>query len=481
MDGTIVEYLTTSKTATKCGYCKKYDTSYTQGVWGYKMTAQDFQVLVDRGFQRSGNYVYRPIMKKTCCPQYVIRMDVKEFKLSKSHKSSIRKFKRFLKEGITSGVPPEGTSVDATPSEAASGASAKESMSKTTKKFKKEVRPGAGADPSKPPCKKAKVLRQERKDRKKQDTCQRSSTDDPCSTGEKHQASQEVSDFKVELKQLLGFPNDEGNAHTFETRLVPALQGNPDFEATLAESYSIFQKFQMGIHQENEEDCQMRHFKDFLIDSPLIQQKYSDSIYFGTFHYQYLVDDKIFAVGVLDILPKGIVCEYLYYNPEYRFITPGVISALLEISLTQHYFKLAASIQYYYMGYYVQSCPKMNYKSRYSASSLLCTETYTYVPLEKCIPVLKSTPYARLAGSDIEDANDTCSDEELEEVMLLIQGAGVMKYGMYKLLTGMSKDDLVREYVGVVSKELAITTMRAHIGALDEMLHLDDDDDDMSS
>ena len=476
MDGSVVEYVSTFETPTKCGYCKRYDTSYTQGVWGYKMACHDFQALVDRGFQRSGNYVYRPVMRKTCCPQYVIRMDVREFKISKSQKSCIKKFKRYLVEGLPE-KEKEKDPLDSSSTEGAScqqGSTSGEAQplsSKVKGKPRKEVRPGAGPDPNKPLCKKAKILRQERRAKKQLIGSQKEAASSSSKDNQPTLAREEPQDSELsqELKELLTFTNEEGNVHTFKTRLLPAKHSDPDFASTSDESYEVFHKFQTGIHNEAEEDAQLKQFKNFLLDSPLAIEKHSDNISFGTFHYHYLIDDKIFAVGVLDILPKGVVCEYLYYNPYFRFIAPGVITALLEISLAQQYYLQDNTMMYYYMGFYVQSCPKMNYKSQYSASALLCTETYTYVDLEKCIPVLKATPYARLADPEVEDANDTCTEDELAEVVLLTHGAGIIKYGVYKRLTGIEVDDVIRGYVSLVGKEMA-TTMKAHIAATEKNL-----------
>ena len=49
---------------------------------------------------------------------------------------------------------------------------------------------------------------------------------------------------------------------------------------------------------------------------------------FGSFHQQYLLDGKIIMVGVIDILPHCISSVYLYYDPEYFFLTLGTYSAL---------------------------------------------------------------------------------------------------------------------------------------------------------
>ena len=217
---------------------------------------------------------------------------------------------------------------------------------------------------------------------------------------------------------------------------------NKGFAETHEESYLVFRKFQTIVQAESEEEAKEQQFKDFLINTPLISEKHTDSITYGSFHLQYLLDEKIFAVGVLDILPKGVLCEYLYYDSSYRFIAPGVLLALMEISLTQHYYLQDCEMQYYCMGYYVQSCPKMNYKRRYSAGVLLCPETNTYVALEKCIPILKQSPYSRLANPEIEDAIEICSDEELGGIPLLTPGGVIVEYGQYKEWKGVKVDSV---------------------------------------
>ena len=49
---------------------------------------------------------------------------------------------------------------------------------------------------------------------------------------------------------------------------------------------------------------------------------------FGSFHQQYWLDGKLIAVGVIDILPSCVSSVYLYYDPDYFFLSPGTYSAL---------------------------------------------------------------------------------------------------------------------------------------------------------
>lgn len=38
-----------------------------------RLRPQDYQAMIDRGWRRSGDYCYKPDMRRTCCPQYTIR------------------------------------------------------------------------------------------------------------------------------------------------------------------------------------------------------------------------------------------------------------------------------------------------------------------------------------------------------------------------------------------------------------------------
>lgn len=102
---------------------------------------------------------------------------------------------------------------------------------------------------------------------------------------------------------------------------------------------------------------------------------------FGSFHQQYWLDNKLIAVGVLDILPYCVSSVYFFYDPDYSFLSLGTYSSLRELEFTQRLSKSSPLLKYYYMGFYIHNCPKMRYKGNLSSSYLLCPETYTWVTL----------------------------------------------------------------------------------------------------
>ena len=105
---------------------------------------------------------------------------------------------------------------------------------------------------------------------------------------------------------------------------------------------------------------------------------------FGSFHQQYRVDGRLIAVGVVDVLPRCLSSKYLFWDPDYARLSLGKLSALKEIEWTQRQEREhCPSLQSYYMGYYIHTCPKMTYKAAYAPSDLLCPLRYMYGARER--------------------------------------------------------------------------------------------------
>merc|ERR1719398_310374 len=99
---------------TSCGYWGKHG-SVSQGLVFDSLTVSDYKALLDRGWRRSGRYVYKPSMEETCCPLYTIRCDVTTFQPSKSQRKVIRKVQNFVHHGPCSGNDGKRIRVEATP------------------------------------------------------------------------------------------------------------------------------------------------------------------------------------------------------------------------------------------------------------------------------------------------------------------------------------------------------------------------------
>lgn len=147
------------------------------------------------------------------------------------------------------------------------------------------------------------------------------------------------------------------------------------------------------------------------------------------------MDDELIAVGVIDVLPKCVSAVYFFYDPDYRSLTLGTYGALRELQYARELHEKNASIQYYYMGFYIHSCPKMRYKGRLSASDLLCPETYTWIPIQKCLPKLENNKYSRL-NDDLDALDENCcSSQDVDGIKVLV-GDKFMYFGSYKRRKG---------------------------------------------
>ncbi|KAL4233849.1 Arginyl-tRNA--protein transferase 1 [Mactra antiquata] len=484
MAKSIVEYFAEHE-AYRCGYCGNTDTNYSHGMWAHALTVQDYQDLLDRGWRRSGKYCYKPTMDVTCCPMYTIRCEALNFKLRKSHKKVIKKMNKYLIEGVKpkcdkndedgfaiddrSGVGEKhvamgddkpGTSesdvkptvIDEKPGTSQPEPETSSAGNKNIGPSSKTPKPGDGIDPNKPKCKKAKERRKEKKLAKLASKGQ--SEEQAVAPQETKPSTSKSNDGKT-LEELLSEPEKaEHCAHKLEVRLVRSSPKSQLFEDTLKETHEVYHKYQVKIHGDAPDKPSMRQFTRFLIDSPLEEEHPGGTLplKYGSFHHQYILDGKIICVGVIDILPSLVSSKYLYYDPDYYFLSLGTYSALREIALVQELHKQSQEMIYYYMGYYIQSCPKMIYKGQYYPSYLLCPETYTWHPVEKCAPKLDINKYSRFE----EDQTVVDKNAEIDlENLLVLHKRQLMTYPIYKMLSKGENDDLqeVREYAGFVGKK----------------------------
>ncbi|ELT94595.1 hypothetical protein CAPTEDRAFT_178555 [Capitella teleta] len=481
----IVEYLHEHEQY-RCGYCGSSDTNYSHGMWAHSLTVDDYQDLIDRGWRRSGKYVYKPTMEKTCCPQYTIKCRASDFKMTKSHKKVIKKCNHYFNEGKKSGkeslresegaVEGDGPSrfqfetpqhmpqrTDISPNceeekmemnlsrsctDVSSGMASQRPVVQPMKEesgVKPNPRAGLGADPSKPPCQKAKSRRRERWMQKRD---QQTTPPPPKQSSEKS-----LEDW---LKSLSENPVNKFEASCiFSKRLVRSSPRCKTFNETFDESHAVYLKYQMQIHNDPPEKPTAKQFTRFLVDSPLEPKDGSEAFPdgYGSFHQQYLVNGKIIAVGVIDVLPRCISSVYLYYDPDYHFLSLGTYTALQELSYTRHLHTIEPSIEYYYMGFYIHSCPKMLYKGQYYPSYLLCPVTYSWQTIEKCRPKLDAERFSRL--SDDPNAGDAEGSVDLASVLVLYKRQA-MPYSFYRMLNSEADDEAeVKEYATFAGKKCA--------------------------
>ncbi|HVJ86979.1 MAG TPA: arginyltransferase [Caulifigura sp.] len=84
------------------------------------------------------------------------------------------------------------------------------------------------------------------------------------------------------------------------------------------------------------------------------------------FELQYRREGRLIGVGLVDVLPRGLSSVYFYHAPDWRSQAPGVFSLLCEFDLCRE-----RGIPCLYLGYWIERCPSMTYKSAYGPHELL--------------------------------------------------------------------------------------------------------------
>ena len=74
----------------------------------------------------------------------------------------------------------------------------------------------------------------------------------------------------------------------------------------------------------------------------------------------YFDEDKLIGVDLIDILEDGISSIYFYYDPDYSQYSLGKLSLYNQIKFAQR-----SNKEWIYLGYYVEDCPSLSYKSEY--------------------------------------------------------------------------------------------------------------------
>ena len=354
--------------ASSCGYCdREGPTSKSHGMHAHVCSVEDYQSLLDRGWRRSGRWMYRPHLNDTCCPPYTIRLDACAFAPTKSQRKVEKRWRQYLDGELDD----DG---------------------------KRVAVDDGDEDDSK------------RADEPSASSASFESTANPSGDREKtHLEKTRDADATPKTKRL--------TKRVFEIREAPS--------AFDEEEYRLWRRYQASVHGDDEGSLGKSSYRRFLVDTPLrlrqapvrepgndeeqggwvewagyaaTKQKHKEndagendaaprtvrapSNGFGSFHHQYRVDGRLVAVGVVDVLPKCLSSKYFFWEPSFAWASLGKLGALREIEWVKNASKTCASLRYYYLGYYIHECPKMRYKAEYRPSELKCAVTGKWTTLD---------------------------------------------------------------------------------------------------
>lgn len=85
-----------------------------------------------------------------------------------------------------------------------------------------------------------------------------------------------------------------------------------------------------------------------------------------TLEMSYWVGRRLVGVGLVDVTPLCLSSVYFYFDPDERRRSLGIFSSLCEIAECRR-----RGLPYWYIGYYVAGCRKMDYKAEFRPHELL--------------------------------------------------------------------------------------------------------------
>ncbi|GAA5908365.1 arginyltransferase [Sporobolomyces salmoneus] len=332
--------------ASTCGYCaevkgqrSRAKSSKSYGCWAHALSCSTYKMLLNRGWRRSGCYMYKPDNAGTCCVQYTISQDSSKFKPTRSQRQVLQRFSAFVKEGGRVGEKGWGPPDSANQSSTEKDDDVMSTKTTTTKSAK-----GKGKAQNQNP---------------------------------------------VEFEQLVkgadwvNSTTEQPFKHKFEYILEPA--------SFTDEKYALFKRYQMEVHGEAESKVSVKGSKRFLVDTPLDLEPTSlPGISYGSHHALYRLNGTLIAFAVLDLLPQAVSSVYFVWNPDWSGMSLGKLSALREIEMVREFERKGlweVGKGRYMMGYYIE-VPKMRYKADYQPSFLLDPATNNYYPWEHCKPLI---------------------------------------------------------------------------------------------
>ena len=152
------------------------------------------------------------------------------------------------------------------------------------------------------------------------------------------------------------------------TKIVPA--------SYTEEKYKMYRTYSSVVHDKH--DTTAESFKSFLCTPNLIEETITSeidptkSLTLGCFHMEHYLDDELMGVSVIDILTDGLSSYYFFFNPLYKPLRFGIVSALYEHDWVREQNKYFPEFKYLYLGLFIHDCLKMNYKQDYEPLELLC-------------------------------------------------------------------------------------------------------------
>lgn len=122
------------------------------------------------------------------------------------------------------------------------------------------------------------------------------------------------------------------------------------------EHYTLYQKYIAERHHDGDmHPATLEQFEQFIMHGLE-----------NTLFIEYRKNGALLATSVIDQLADGLSAIYTYFDPSESARSPGVYTILKNVELAMQY-----QLPFLYLGYWIEGCNKMQYKTDYKPIELL--------------------------------------------------------------------------------------------------------------
>jgi arginyl-tRNA--protein-N-Asp/Glu arginylyltransferase len=130
------------------------------------------------------------------------------------------------------------------------------------------------------------------------------------------------------------------------------LQVSFELPSCADEIYNLYANYIIQRHSDGDTyPPSLEQFENFLCQAPPTSQ---------TRFVCFRLEQKLLAVAVVDLLPKGVSAIYTFFDPAYEIRSLGRLAVLWQIRWAQ-----SQAMDFVYLGYWIKDCQKMAYKAEY--------------------------------------------------------------------------------------------------------------------
>jgi arginine-tRNA-protein transferase len=131
------------------------------------------------------------------------------------------------------------------------------------------------------------------------------------------------------------------------------------------EHYDLYRRYLAGRHHGGGMDNPTPgNYNEFLIAS-----------WTETYFYEMRAGDRLLCVAAVDYMDNALSAVYTFFDPDYARFSPGKFAILFEIAEARRLGK-----QWLYLGYWIEGCNKMEYKSEYRPMEFYINNAWQRLP-----------------------------------------------------------------------------------------------------